>query len=245
MNKGKRLLWLDVLRGLAMINMLLYHALYDLVYLFQVPISWFGIQKSYAWQQAICWCFILVSGISLRLSTRPWKNAIKILAGAVLLSVVTITVMPSEAIYFGILHFLGCAILITWFLLPLFRRIPAGVGGILSFVLFLLTRSVPGRSYDIPYLFWLGFPDNGFTSADYFPLIPWIFLFWAGYFAGHYLLDRTRNEGQAEKERTADKGFGLPGRLLGSIGRNSLLIYMLHQPIIYGLLWIWDNMFKQ
>lgn len=78
-------------------------------------------------------------------------------------------------------------------------------------------------------LFWLGLPDlTRFTSADYFPILPWVFLFWCGVF-----LARLWRPGRGEPPAAL--------RPLCAIGRNTLLVYMLHQPVIYGVLWVWHT----
>ena len=77
--------------------------------------------------------------------------------------------------------------------------------------------------------FWLGLPDlTQFASADYFPILPWVFLFWCGVF-----LARLWCPGRGEPPAAL--------RPLCAIGRNTLLVYMLHQPVIYGALWVWHT----
>ena len=85
-------------------------------------------------------------------------------------------------------------------------------------------------SVSVPWLYPLGFPGPGFSSADYFPLLPWLFLFLVGAALGGWCLDHRES-----RLLTAP----LP-RALTFPGRRSLLIYLLHQPVLYGvsfLLW--------
>lgn len=72
---------------------------------------------------------------------------------------------------------------------------------------------------------YLGFMPKSFFSTDYFPLLPWLFLFWAGYFL-HHLLGRER---LAPLRRSVCPP-------LGWMGRHSLVLYLLHQPVILGVL---------
>ena len=72
---------------------------------------------------------------------------------------------------------------------------------------------------------YLGFMPKGFFSTDYFPLLPWLFLFWAGYFL-HHLVGRGR---LAPLRRSVCPP-------LGWMGRHSLVLYLLHQPVILGVL---------
>ena len=163
--------------------------------------------------------------------------------GAAVLTFVTAVFMPSEAIWFGVLHLNAAAVLLTCLVYPLLQRLPAGAGLAASAALFALTNQLPEgylgfenwRLCAVPAglyranLFWLGLPDlTRFTSADYFPVVPWVFLFWCGVF-----LARLWRPGRGEPPAAL--------RPLCAIGRNTLLVYMLHQPVIYGALWVWHT----
>ena len=107
---GQRFWQIDALRGLALLNMLVYHAMYDWVYIFGHASGWYDIWSTHChvWQQYICWSFILLSGYSFTLSRRPLKNGLLTAACAVVLTVATAVAMPEEVIWFGVLHLLGC-----------------------------------------------------------------------------------------------------------------------------------------
>ena len=81
---------------------------------------------------------------------------------------------------------------------------------------------------------YLGFMPKDFFSTDYFPLLPWLFLFWAGYFL-HFCMGRARME-------PLRRSVCAP---LGWLGRHSLGIYLLHQPVIYGVLLLLFHVFEQ
>ena len=134
--------------------------------------------------------------------------------------------------------FLGTAALLTVPLRPLLARIPPRLGLILSFSLFLLARDVnhgylgfawvpllrlPRGLYSNLATAGLGFPAPAFASSDYFALLPWLFLFWTGFY-----LYRLRPEIPALPD------IRLPG--LSVISRHSLLLYLLHQPVLYAAL---------
>ena len=109
-------MWLpDALRGLALLNMLAYHAMYDWVYVFGHESSWYNIWTPgcHVWQQYICWSFILLSGFSFPLAKRPAKNGLIVAGCAAVLTFVTAVFMPSEAIWFGVLHLNAAAVLLT------------------------------------------------------------------------------------------------------------------------------------
>lgn len=239
-----RIWQLDALRGLALLNMLAYHAMYDWVYIFGQPSGWYSIWSlgCHIWQQYICQSFILLSGFSFWRARRPLKNGLVVAGCALLLSVVTIVFMPSEAIWFGVLHLNACAVLLSALLKPLLEKLPAALGLAGCAALFLLTNQIPAgylgferwRLAALPAslyrgnLFVLGLPDlSKFASADYFPLVPWLFLFWCGLFLGRLLEGRLR---------AAPAPAAL--RPLCLLGAHTLPVYMAHQPILYGVLWL-------
>ena len=158
------------------------------------------------------------------------------------LTVATAVAMPEEVIWFGVLHLLGCAALLTCLLYPALEKLPPLAGVMGSAVLFALLNQLPQgwlgfegthlaalpAAWYKPNLFWLGLPDlTVFSSSDYFPLLPWVFLYWVGYFFARWF--RARCTAQP----------GLPPKALRplcAVGSRTLLIYMLHQPVIYGAL---------
>ena len=142
---GARLWPLDALRGLAMVNMVAYHGMYDWVYVFGQKSSWYDIYAPgcHVWQQYICWSFLLLAGYSFNLSRRPLKNGLIVAGCALVLSAVTVLFMPSEAIWFGVLHLVGCAILLCCAARPLLEKIPPAAGLAASAVVFFLTNRLP------------------------------------------------------------------------------------------------------
>lgn len=125
----KRKLFINAFRGFALLNMILYHGLYDVVYIFHYPISWYSERPGYLWQQSIAMSFILISGFTRHLSKKPVKDGVVIFIWGIILSLVTTIIMPDQRILFGILSCMGLAILITWLLEkklskapPLFRN---------------------------------------------------------------------------------------------------------------------------
>lgn len=244
-NRKSRIILLDTIRGISVIEMVWYHLMYDLVYLWNVDISWFSIEQCRIWQRSIVWTFLLISGISFHFSKKHWKKGGKLLLLASLLWMCTIVFLPSETIIFGVLHFLGTAILITAALEPILEKIPSIPGMAVCLCCVILFQDIssgkigigsistrlPSCMYSSKWMYWLGFPDESFYSADYVPLLPWIFVFWNSYF-----LWKGINEKQ--KEYLSQ----LPSEpYISFIGRHSLLIYMLHQPLLYGGLLLLDK----
>ena len=230
---------LDELRGLDLISMMLYHGLWGLVFLFGVAQKWYTGRPGFAWQQSICWVFILLSGFCLPLGHHPFRRGAVVFGAGALVTAVTLLFLPGDVVWFGVLTLLGSSMLLTAALDPLFRRVPPAVGVAVSALLFWVTYptmngfwNLPGRRLALPqalYASWptayLGFMPKSFFSTDYFPLLPWLFLFWAGYFL-HQLVGRGR---LAPLRRSVCPP-------LGWMGRHSLVLYLLHQPVILGVL---------
>ena len=237
----QRLHALDALRGFTLIHMIAFHGMWNLVYLFGIHAPWYRGTTGYIWQQSICWTFILLSGFCFSLGRKPLKRGLTVFAGGALVSVVTCIAMPDSRILFGVLTCLGSCMILLALIEKWVKKIPNAAGLIGSFAAFGVLRNVSGgslgfenwvicqlpdglyRNYLTAYL---GFPHLGFYSTDYFPLIPWFFLFLTGFFLFRIL------DGKNLNGRLFSRGQ-IP--VLNWLGRNSLLVYLLHQPILYGL----------
>ena len=101
--KKQRLHLLDALRGWTLINMILYHGLWDLVNIAGVPMAWYSGKPGYLWQQSICWTFILLSGYCWSMSRNHLRRGLLVFGGGALVSLVTHLLMPASSISFGIL----------------------------------------------------------------------------------------------------------------------------------------------
>ncbi len=159
---------------------------------------------------------------------------------------VTAIVLPNDRVRYGVLTLIGSCILIWILLDKVLKKIPAGVGVSVSFVLFLILRSWTKQdpiqlSDNLLNVTWLksvlayiGFPQAGFSSTDYFPLLPWIFLFATGYFLYSFLQEKGLIN------RLFGKGK-VPG--INFLGKHSLIIYMIHQPICYVVAFLVSEIF--
>lgn len=243
MRRRGRIHWIDNVRAFAFINMILYHFIFDLVYIFGVEMPWYRGIAGKIWQNAICMTLIFVSGMATHFAREKIRSGLVIFGCGILITVGTIIFMPSQLILFGILHFLGMARLIfVVFEKPLKNMRPAA--GVLIFLLLFvvfkniargylgvgpLSISLPVAIYQTDFLFLLGLPGPTFFSGDYFPIIPWIFLYFAGY-SFFALLKETGHMGEHLR----------PIKGLSFIARHTLIIYVIHQPVLYGislLLW--------
>lgn len=238
--KQNRYLLLDTIRGITLISMILYHGCWNLVYLYGMEWEWYQFSKgAHVWQQSICQTFIFLSGFCFSLGKRRWRNGSVIFFSGILVSLVTYWFMPENAVRFGILTCIGSCLLITAFLDKIFRYFPKAQSTIVMLLLFLITKQVnsgwlggrtfvlkmlPKEWYSSFFSAYLGFPPESFSSTDYFSLVPWIFLYWAGYF--FYL--SIKKKGFWKKEIMQLK---LP--MITKMGQHSLFIYLIHQPILY------------
>lgn len=236
-----RLHLLDALRGFLLIHMIAFHGMWNLVYLFGVKAGWYSGAPKYIWQQFICWSFILLSGFCWSMSRNHLKRGLLVFGGGAIVSLVTCVFMPESRILFGILTCIGSCVLLMIPVEKLLHKIPAGIGCAVSLSLFALLRNcnrgtlgferfvictLPDFFYRNNLTAYLGFPPHDFFSTDYFSLLPWFFLFLAGYFLFHI----TSKNGWNEKLFARGQ---FP--LLNWVGRHSLMVYLLHQPVLYGL----------
>lgn len=113
---------LDELRGLDLVSMMLYHACWDLVFLFGVQMNWYAATPGHLWQQSICWVFILLSGFCVPLGHHTLRRGATVFGAGVLITAVTLLFMPEDRVVFGVLTLLGSAMLLTGLLEPLLKR---------------------------------------------------------------------------------------------------------------------------
>ncbi len=231
----------DLLRGIAVVMMIVFHFFYDLNYfnIYGVDIStgfWFIFPRITAG------IFILLVGVSLSLSysraevlgrkdrmfIRLLKRGIWIFSLGMAVTVVTYLIVEERFIVFGILHFIGVSIILAYPFLKLkLKALNLGLGAA-AIALGLYLQSL---SFPYPWLLWLGLAPEGFYTLDYIPIFPWFGVVLWGIFLGSSLYGDYQRR------------FILPdlsGSALASVlcflGRNSLLIYLIHQPLIVAAL---------
>ena len=156
---------LDELRGLDLISMMLYHGMWDLVYLFGVRAPWYGSWQGELWQQSICWVFILLSGFCLPLGRHPVKRGAVVFGCGALVTAVTLIFMPADVVWFGVLTLLGSAMIITGLLEKWMEKVPPVVGLAGSMFLFYFTRYAADGYLQLGH--WL-ITLPGFLYANYF-----------------------------------------------------------------------------
>nr|WP_297873230.1 heparan-alpha-glucosaminide N-acetyltransferase domain-containing protein [uncultured Blautia sp.] len=235
-NVKKRLLLLDGIRGFAIVNMVLFHFLYDVFVVCQLKTQWYLHPWVQLWQQMICWTFLLVSGCTWNMGKQRLKRGIILNLLGFAVTAATLLFLPEQVIWFGILNLIGCAYLLLIPFEKILKKIPPYLGMAGSFLFYFFFQNlergylgfgehalinIPARFCEFRLLTVLGLPYPGFYSSDYFPVFPWIFLFIAGYYLSLLL----------SKHPQLRKKFYPSVPLLSKIGQKSLLIYLLHQPV--------------
>lgn len=228
---------------MTVISMVLYHAVWDIVYLFGVNWTWYETPLAYVWQQSICWSFILLSGFCFSFGRHKLKRGLIVFAAGLLIMLVTAVLMPGQRVLFGVLTMLGSAMLLLLPLEKVLAKVPSRTGMCVSLLLFFLFRNMnegwlgfealrlvrlPDFLYRNLFTAYVGFPPSDFASTDYFSLFPWFFLFVSGYFLFRHLTEADKME-IFSKSRLKWAEW---------IGRHSLPLYLLHQPVIYAVLWL-------
>lgn len=221
----------DALRGGALCLMVVYHFSFDLRYYhviaadFEHDPFWLGFRA------LIVTSFMALVGISLVLADRAgatathfWKRIAVIAACAIAASVGSYILFPRTFIYFGILHCIAVASILAW---PLVRRpriaLAAGIAVIVAGLVF------SNSLFDERALSWLGFATHKPATEDYVPLAPW---------AGVVLVGIALGRKLDQIAYRPFRGLVAAPRWLTFLGRHSLAVYMVHQPILLGALWL-------
>ena len=224
---------LDTLRGVAIVAMATYHFCFDLRYFGFLRAD---LEHDCRWITArtmILSTFLLVAGTSAVLadrrhpdgSSRHWLAHVGVIAAAaVAVSVGSRLMFPQTWIWFGVLHSIAVSLVVARPLVP--RPALAAVAGVAVIVAGLAFRNA---AFDNRTLGWLGFMTAKPPTEDYVPLFPWTGVLLLGIPIGHHLI-RTRFAALAPLARAPVA--------LGFLGRHSLAVYLLHQPILIGALWL-------
>ena len=220
---------IDCIRGCAILAMMAYHFGFDLNmqgYIVQ------DLNHSIVWQIArslILGTFLFVAGFSMALAAQQSlkKRLIRltrIAFCAVLVSVVSLFMFPDSWIFFGVLHFLVVATVICWVVMPYKKLLM-----VLAVAITVIGILYQSQVFDQPAMQWLGMMTHKPITEDYVPIFPWLGVMMMGIILGQWALTRVQLWPLA----------CTPNVVLSPVqwlGRHSLAVYMLHQPILLGLL---------
>jgi uncharacterized membrane protein len=229
---------IDALRGLAMVWMTVFHFCFDLSHSSYIRADFYHDWFWTSQRSAIVSMFLFCAGVGQALAwgqgqswTRFGRRWIQIAGCALLVTAGSYQMYPSSYIYFGILHGMALMLIIA--------RLTAGWGpwlwllGAFAWLLYgclpLLHAAWSGLEVlNTPQLNWLGLVSRKPATEDYAPLVPWLGVVWWGVASGAWLQQRRPQWLQQELPRVL--------RPLARLGRWSLSYYMLHQPVLIGLL---------
>jgi len=214
---------LDLWRSLAVLTMLIFHLLWDL--------ECFGVLRAGTMESPLAdvirylggGSFIFISGLLSSRSRQPVRRGFIIFGVGLCVSLVT--AIAGQPILFGALQLIGVSMMITGAMRTRFRQMSSRGYLFLWLALFFLTWVATARvRVTLPFLFPLGLRTESFYSADYWPIIPWTFL---------YLTGSTFGTSRAG-EKILHSEMKLPDALT-FLGKYSLVIYLVHQPVLYGV----------
>jgi len=235
----KRFWEIDSLRGIAVVMMIVFHMLYDLNY--------FNIYKLELYSGFFLWffypfaiVFLLLVGVSLTLSyskaskkltkkqlqLKYIKRGLKIFGLGLIITLVTMIYLREGFIVFGVIHCIGISIILAYpFLKFRYQNLVLGI------ILVILGLILKNYTFDFYWFFWLGFIPSNFYTVDYFPLLPWFGVVLIGIFLGNSLYPNYKR-----RFHLKDLSGFIFIRFICFLGRNSLIIYFIHQPILIGLI---------
>ena len=236
MNQSHRIELIDLLRGLALIAMTLFHFGWDLE-MFGFADPGFASQPAMVWfARCIASSFLVLVGYSLVLAHTPkirwpvfWKRMAMVAGAALLITIATFFATPGVFIFFGILHHIALASLFGL----LFLRAPAWLTGLATLAVLAIFANGRTDFFDAPIWWWTGLNATLPRSTDYVPIFP----FFAAVLAGMTIAKCMDNAGGNSKLATF-RWSQPPARLLKFIGRHSLIYYLAHQPVMIALLWL-------
>lgn len=232
--QGQRLVALDLARTVALVGMAVFHLVFDLVLFGYLPgdILQAGFWPAYA--RVVAGSFLFMAGVSLWLAHGQairwpafWRRFAVVAGAAALITVATRIVMPDTYIFFGILHSIAFGSLVGLAVL----RLP--VAAILALAAGVVAMRLWGRSdlFDHALLVWTGLGTRGAVSVDFVPVFPWLAPVLAG-----IGIAKLADAGGLWR-RIAGWPAGAVWHRLALPGRHSLIVYLVHQPVLVSLVY--------
>ena len=218
---------LDAWRSLAVLLMLAYHFLFDLYLFGVITREQLFCTPLNIMQKFICCSFIILAGISARFTRSNLRHGLIVLAAGIVVE--TGAAVGGQTIRFGVLMLLGTSMLLYHAIGRYLERLPAlPLNAVLTLLFWGTSVWTNNIRVTLPFLYPLGLMTTKFYSADYFPLLPWFFLFLFGTVLG----------GVCRKYPDHPFLTAHVPAVLTWPGRHSLLIYVLHQPVLFGFTYL-------
>jgi len=221
---------LDALRAAAIVWMAIFHFSFDLDHFGFIDQNFYADPFWTVQRSCIVSLFLFCAGFGQAVAAlqrqpwpRFWRRWAQVAGCALLVSMASRWMFPRSFISFGVLHCIAVALIVM--------RLSSGAGRwlwLLGLVAILLPQFVQHAFFDTRWTNWLGLVTRKPVTEDYVPLLPWLGVMWWGLAAGQWVL----------AHRHAWVSGTLPAALapLATLGRWSLSFYMLHQPVLIGLL---------
>jgi uncharacterized membrane protein len=233
----KRFWEIDALRGIAIVMMIAYHIFFNLIFFLD-----YGLNITKTWrifQIITAGLFIMLAGVSLTISySKAVKKKVnvgrkialksmKIYLFGMLITLATSIFLSSGTVYFGILHFIGLSILIGY----VFVRFKY-YNLLFACIIFAASNFTLNIKATNNLFLWLGLRPEFFYSVDYFPLLPWFGVFLIGIFLGNVFYAGAKRRFKIKESKNNIISW------LHFAGRHSLLIYLVHQPVLILIMYI-------
>ncbi len=232
--KTERIHWVDSIRGLAIVLMIVFHFTFDLDFLEIFPVNmdsgfWLVIGNF------VRFTILSLVGVSLFLSHKKYTTrsnylkrqiirAVKLFLIALGISLATWLTFPDSYIRFGVLHLISIGIIAGALLIKNPRTL-----AVLMFLMLILGSVFTNIQLNTSLFLPFGITPHGFNTLDYFPIFPWLAIVFFGIVFAHIFDIHSLLVNPKKLPRI---------RILEKIGQNSLIIYLVHQPILLGGLWL-------
>lgn len=238
--KSSRYAFIDYLRGIALLLMFVYHFSFDLNYFQFIQTDFYNNPWWINFRILIVSLFLWLVGVSLWLAThnginwaRYTKRLTLLIIASALVSYSSYLTFPKSYIFFGILHFIVTASILGLAFIRLYY-----VNLVLGLVLITLGIFYSHPIFNHSTLQWFGLMPLKPVTEDYVPLIPWFGMVLIGIFSSQFIFKHRRFKFLANKIINWEQSSTQLQRHIGCMGRHSLIIYLVHQPVFIGILWV-------